>query len=71
MVLNILLSLLLIVLVGISVLLFIWWKKYGKKIFESVSKMQKTMGQVGGQKKPLDMSNLLSELDKMSKMVKK
>jgi hypothetical protein len=71
MVLNILLSLLLIVLVGISVLLFIWWKKYGKKIFESVSKMQKTMGQVGGQKKPLDMSNLLSELDKMSKMFKK
>ncbi len=71
MVLNILLSLLLIVLVSISVLLFIWWKKYGKKIFESVSKMQKTMGQVGGQKKPLDMSNLLSELDKMSKMFKK
>lgn len=71
MVLNILLSLLLIVLVGISVLLFIWWKKYGKKIFESVTKMQKTMGQVGGQKKPLDMSNLLSELDKMSKMFKK
>jgi hypothetical protein len=71
MVLNILLSLLLIVLVGISVLLFIWWKKYGKKIFESVSKMQKTMGQVGGQKKPLDMSNLLSELDKMNKMFKK
>ena len=71
MVLNILLSLLLIVLVGISVLLFIWWKKYGKKIFESVSKMPKTMGQVGGQKKPLDMSNLLSELDKMSKMFKK
>jgi len=71
MVLNILLSLLLIVLVGISVLLIIWWRKYGKKIFESVSKMQKTMGQIGGQKKSLDIPNLLNEMNKINKMFKK
>lgn len=71
MVLNILLSLLLIVLVGISVLLILWWKKYGKKIFESISKMQKTMGQIGGQKNSLDIPNLLNEMNKINKMFKK
>jgi len=71
MVLNILLTLLLIVLIGISVLIIVWWRKYGKQIFESLNKVQKTMGQFGGQKKSSGIPDLLSELDKFSKMFKK
>jgi hypothetical protein len=71
MVLNILLTLLLIVLIGISVLIIVWWRKYGKQIFESLNKVQKTMGQFGNQKKSLEVPDLLNQLDKFSKMFKK
>lgn len=71
MVLNILLSLLLIVLITISTLVVIWWVKYGKQLFNLLLKMQNSMGQLKGQKKPLDVSSLFNELDKVSKMFKK
>lgn len=71
MVLNIILSLLIIVLITITVLIVIWWVKYGKQLFNLLLKMQNNMGQLKGQKKPLDVSSLFNELDKVSKMFKK
>jgi hypothetical protein len=36
----ILLSILTVVLVSISVIFYIWWKKYGKKIFDMVTNLK-------------------------------
>lgn len=38
--LNIILTILTVVLITITVLLTIWWRKYGKDLFSSISKMK-------------------------------
>ena len=74
MVLNILLGLLLLLLTGITVLVILWWKKYGKSLFKMIDKLQKTTSQFGESKKvndKLDISNLLDNLNNISKIFKK
>ena len=39
--LNIILTILVLVLLSISILATIWWKKYGKKIFDTMLNMDK------------------------------
>lgn len=38
--LNIILTILVLVLIGITVLVTFWWRKYGKKIFNTVSDLK-------------------------------
>lgn len=38
--LNIILTILVLVLIGITVLIILWWRKYGKKIFNAVSDLK-------------------------------
>lgn len=38
--LNIILTLLTIVLITITVLVYIWWKKYGKQLFDTMNQMK-------------------------------
>jgi hypothetical protein len=74
MVLNILLGLLLLLLTGITVLVILWWKKYGKSLFKMIDKLQKTTSQLGGSKKvndKLDISSLLDNLNNINKIFKK
>ena len=74
MVLNILLGLLLLLLTSITVLVILWWKKYGKSLFNMVDKLQKTTSQLGGSKKvndKLDISSLLDNLNNINKIFKK
>ena len=73
MVLNILLSLLLLTLLTISTLICVWWFKYGKRMFDSFTKMQKTLNQNKlhmNSSGKLDMNGLLDELNKINKIFK-
>lgn len=38
--LNIILTILVLVLIGITALVIFWWRKYGKKIFNTVSNIK-------------------------------
>jgi hypothetical protein len=44
--LNIILTVLTIVLISITVLLSIWWRKYGKKLFETLSSVKNLTSQI-------------------------
>lgn len=68
MVLNILLTILIVVLVGITTLMVIWWKKYGKKMFKTFIDLQNTMGKTS---KSIDIPNLLNEFGRINNLFKK
>ena len=38
--LNVILTILVITLIGVLTMLILWWKKYGKKVFDSVNSMK-------------------------------
>ena len=42
--LNIILTILVVVLITITILLSIWWRKFGKQIFNSTSDIKKVTG---------------------------
>ena len=46
--LNIILTLLVVVLLTITIMLYIWWKKFGKKMFDSMSNMKNLLPKDGG-----------------------
>lgn len=47
--LNIILTVLTIVLISITVLLSMWWRKYGKKLFEVLSSVRGLTSQISNQ----------------------
>jgi len=70
--LNIILTLLVIVLLTITIMLYIWWKKFGKKMFDSMSNMKNLLPKDDG-KLPnnLDINQLFSSLTKINQQFKK
>ena len=70
--LNIILTLLVIVLLTITIMLYIWWKKFGKKMFDSLSNMKNLIPKDGGQlPNNLDINQLFSSLSKINQKFKK
>jgi len=70
--LNIILTLLVIVLLTITIMLYIWWKKFGKKLFDSMSNMKNLIPKDGGQlPNNLDINQLFSSLTKINQQFKK
>jgi len=70
--LNIILTLLVIVLLTITIMLYIWWKKFGKKMFDSMSNMKDLIPKDGGQlPNNLDINQLFSSLTKINQQFKK
>ena len=63
--LNIILTILVVMLIGMITILIIWWKKYGKKLFESVSTI-KTMLPTGNK----NISNLGNVTDVIGELKK-
>jgi len=70
--LNIILTLLVIVLLTITIMLYIWWKKFGKKMFDSMSNMKNLLPKDRGQlPNNLDINQLFSSLTKINQQIKK
>jgi hypothetical protein len=70
--LNIILTLLVVVLLTITIMLYIWWKKFGKKMFDSMSNMKNLLPKDGGQlPNNLDINQLFSSLTKINQQFKK
>lgn len=70
--LNIILTLLVVVLLTITIMLYIWWKKFGKKLFDSMSNMKNLLPKDGGQlPNNLDINQLFSSLTKINQQFKK
>ena len=70
--LNIILTLLVIVLLTITIMLYIWWKKFGKKMFDSISNMKNLIPKDGGQlPNNMDINQLFSSLNKINQQFKK
>jgi len=70
--LNIILTLLVIVLLTITIMLYIWWKKFGKKMFDSMSNMKNLIPKDRGQlPNNLDINQLFSSLTKINQQFKK
>jgi hypothetical protein len=70
--LNIILTLLVVVLLTITIMLYIWWKKFGKKMFDSISNMKNLFPKDGGQlPNNLDINQLFSSLNKINQQFKK
>lgn len=70
--LNIILTLLVVVLLTITIMLYIWWKKFGKKMFDSMSNMKNLIPKNGGQlPNNLDINQLFSSLSKFNQQFKK
>jgi uncharacterized protein (UPF0333 family) len=70
--LNIILTLLVIVLLSITLMIYFWWKKFGKQMFNSISNMKNMFPKDGG-KLPnnLDINKLMSDLTKINQTFKK
>jgi hypothetical protein len=68
--LNVILTILVIMLIGMVTILIIWWKKYGKKLFESVGDI-KTMFPKGSKHTPTmgNLTNAFGELKKSMEML--
>ncbi len=70
--LNIILTLLVVVLLTITIMLYIWWKKFGKKMFDSMSNIKTLIPKDGGQlPNNLDINQLFSSLSKINQQFKK
>ena len=70
--LNIILTLLVVVLLTITIMLYIWWKKFGKKLFDSMSNMKNLIPKDGGQlPNNMDINQLFSSLTKINQQFKK
>jgi len=70
--LNIILTLLVIVLLTITIMLYLWWKKFGKKMFDSMSNMNNLIPKDGEQlSNNLDINQLFSSLNKINQQFKK
>ena len=53
-------------------MLYIWWKKFGKKMFDSMSNMKNLIPKNGGQlPNNLDINQLFSSLSKFNQQFKK
>lgn len=70
--LNIILTILVLVLITIFLSIYLWWKNFGKKMFNTMSNMNKVLPK-GSNKmiNPNNMGNILTEVDKMMKQFKK
>jgi len=77
--LNIILTVLTIVLISITVLLNIWWRKYGKKLFETLSSVKSLTSQIpiqtlqgqqspGNQNPGQNIGDLMDRLKKLNQM---
>jgi hypothetical protein len=70
--LNIILTILVLVLLGIIGVVIFWWVKFGKELFATMKNMNKVLP--SNSKKtttPNNLGNLLSDLDKMMNQYKK
>jgi len=74
--LNIILTILVIVLITITVLLVIWWRKFGKNIFEIITKI-KSVGKpvnpnfTNGFPNMKDLTDQIQNINQMMKGYKK
>ena len=68
--LNVILTILVITLISVVTMLILWWKKYGKKVFESVNSM-KTMFPNGSKDTPTmgNLTNAFGDLKKSMEML--
>jgi hypothetical protein len=71
--LNIILTLLVIVLLSITLMIYFWWKKFGKQMFNSISNMKNMFPKDGGKltNNTLDINKLMSDLTKINQTFKK
>jgi predicted transcriptional regulator YheO len=70
--LNIILTLLVVVLLTITIMLYIWWNKFGKKMFDSISYIKNLLPKyVGLLPINLDINQLFSSLNKINQQFKK
>ena len=70
--LNIILTLLVVILLSITIIMYVWWKKFGKKMFGSMLNMKDLLPKGDG-KLPnnLDINQLMSNLTKIKEQFKK
>ena len=69
--LNIILTILTIVLISITVLLSMWWRKYGKKAFKTLSSVKNLTSQIPTQTlqgQPLQGQNIGDLMDRIKKI---
>ena len=69
--LNIILTILTVVLITITVLLTIWWRKYGKKAFETLSSVKSLTSQIPTQTlqgQPLQGQNIGDLMERLKKI---
>lgn len=67
--LNIVLTILVIVLVTMTILAIVWWKKYGKKLVNSMLDMNKLLPKRGNLNQP-DIGGMFNELNKFMSNIK-
>ena len=68
--LNIILTILVLVLIGITALVIFWWRKYGKKIFNTVSNI-KSKNDPQLKQNIGNINNAFADLGKAMDMLKK
>jgi|694.fasta_scaffold49810_15 hypothetical protein len=66
--LNVILTILVLVLITISTLTVLWWKKYGKELFSLIINMKNMKENVSSSNPMLpDLNSLLSDFESISK----
>lgn len=69
--LNIILTILVLVLITIFISTYMWWKHFGKKMFDMMLNMNKVLPKDSNKMfNPNNMGNILSEVDKMMNQFK-
>jgi amino acid transporter len=70
--LNIILTILVLILLGIISVVIFWWVKFGKELFATMKNMNKILPTDSKKTTtPNNLGNLLSDLDKMMNQFKK
>jgi len=68
--LNIILTILVLILLTIFLSMYLWWRRFGKKMFDSMSSMNKILPKDTNKMfNPNDMGNMFSEVHKMMNQI--
>lgn len=71
MALTIVLSIFIIIFVTMGVLIYLWWRKYGKKLFDMILQLQNLQKMGSGTPKLPNMGDLQQQMKTFSDMMKK
>lgn len=69
--LNVILTILVLVLVGISTLIVFWWKKYGKELFSLLINIKNVGSKTPTQETLPNLNSLFSDIEILSKTFSK